>query len=70
MNKYAIPCDVFLDPLSLIGAAWRIRIDKEILPHTWATKGAALAGLDVECRRRGIHKLAKDCWCEPEVVTP
>lgn len=46
---------------------WRVRIGNEILPSMWRDKGAAMAGLDVECRRREIHELSRDCWCGPEL---
>jgi hypothetical protein len=47
---------------------WQVRLGSEVLPTTWNSKGAALAGLKVEMRRRGIHELSRDCWCQPEVV--
>jgi hypothetical protein len=47
---------------------WQIQVGGEVLPTTWNSKGAALAGLKVEMRRRGIHELSRDCWCQPEVV--
>ena len=31
---------------------WQIRIGDEVLPTIWNSKGAALAGLEVERRRR------------------
>ena len=60
---YTIPTDVF----TIRPAEWQVRIDHEVLPTVWNSKGAALAGLATECRRRGIHKLSKDCWCKPDV---
>ena len=47
---------------------WQIRIGDEVLPTIWNSKGAALAGLKVEMRRRGIHEISRDCWCQPEVL--
>jgi hypothetical protein len=58
------------DVFTLDGEAWQVRINGEVLPTTWNSKGAALAGFHVECRRRGIHVLTQDCWCGPEVVKP
>jgi len=49
---------------------WQIQVGGEVLPTTWNSKGAALAGLKVEMRRRGIHELSRDCWCQPEVAAP
>jgi hypothetical protein len=46
---------------------WQVRIDGEVLSTRWNSKGAALAGMKVEMRRRGIHELSRDCWCKPEV---
>lgn len=44
--------EVFLDPSSKQVPAWRARLDGEILPPTWNSKGAALAGLYTERQRR------------------
>lgn len=30
---------------------WRVQLNGKVLPHTWNSKGAALAGLEVELRR-------------------
>jgi hypothetical protein len=60
---YTVPTDVF----TLRPDEWQVRIGREVLPTIWNSRGAALAGLVTECRRRGIHKLSKDCWCKPEV---
>jgi hypothetical protein len=46
---------------------WQVRLGSEVLPTIWNSKGAALAGLKVEMRRRGIHELSRDCWCQPEL---
>jgi hypothetical protein len=32
---------------------WQIRIGNDVLPAIWNSRGAALAGLAVELRRRG-----------------
>lgn len=61
MSEYQIKTAVF----SIREGEFQIRIGEEVLPTTWNSKGAAIAGLDVECRRRGIHKLSRDCWCGP-----
>jgi hypothetical protein len=58
--SYTIHTEVF----TLRPDEWRVRIDHEVLPTVWNSKGAALAGLATECRRRGIPK---DCWCKPDV---
>jgi hypothetical protein len=60
---YTVPTDVF----TIRQDEWQVRIDHEVLPTVWNSKGAALAGLATECRRRGIHELSRDCWCKPEV---
>lgn len=31
---------------------WKARVGDEVLPHIWNSKGAALAGIEVELRRR------------------
>ena len=60
---YTVPTDVF----TLRQDEWQVRIGREVLPTIWNSKGAALAGLATECRRRGIHELSKDCWCKSDV---
>ena len=40
---------------------WKVRLGNEVLPTIWNSKGAALAGMKVEMRRRGL---------QPEVVPP
>ena len=62
--EYELKTDVF----TIADGEWQIRIGDEVLPTTWNSKGAALAGLRTECRRRGVHKLSRDCWCNPEVL--
>ncbi len=64
MKSYETRTDVF----SLRDGEWQVRIGDEVLPITWGSRGAALAGLDVECRRRGVHELSRACWCGPEVL--
>ena len=66
MTDYSEKTDVF----SLRENEWQVRIGLEVLPHIWNSKGAALAGLRTEARRRGVHELSRDCWCQPEVMTP
>lgn len=53
---------------------WQISIDGTVLPTVWNSKGAALAGLQVELRRRAAkqfaitgreHDASPDCWCRP-----
>jgi len=56
-----------MDVFTIREGEWQIRIDKEVLPAIWNSKGAALAGLKVEMRRRNIHELSRDCWCHPIV---
>lgn len=46
---------------------WQACLGGEVLPITWNSKGAALAGLKVEAARKKIHLLARDCWCQPIV---
>lgn len=36
---------------SLDGESWQIMVGGEVLPHTFNSQGAAIAGLDVEQRR-------------------
>ena len=55
--SYTVPTDVF----TLRDGEWQVRIDHEVLPTVWNSKGAALAGLATECWRRGIYAR------EPEV---
>jgi len=47
---------------------WQIQVGGEVLPTIWYSRGAALAGLKVEMRRRGIHELSREC--QPEVAAP
>ena len=49
---------------------YKICINGEVLPTAWNSHGAAQAGLRVELRRRGIHELSRNCWCNPQVLTP
>lgn len=53
MKQYTEPTDVF----AIREGEWQIKIGCEVLPHIWNSKGAALAGLAVECRRRGVQEL-------------
>ena len=48
---------------------WKVRLGNTVLPTIWNSKGAALAGLQVELRRRGVHELSRDWgnWRKPEV---
>lgn len=62
--EYELKTDVF----TIADGEWQIRIGDEVLPTTWNSKGAAIAGLRTECRRRGVHELSRDCWCQPEVL--
>lgn len=39
---------------SLCEGEWQVRIGNEVLPTTWNSRGAALSGLDVEMKRRGV----------------
>ena len=48
---------------------WKVRLGIFVLPTIWNSRGAALAGLKVEMRRRGEHELSRDCWCKPEVAS-
>ena len=45
-----IPDGVFLDPETKCG--WKVVLDGEILGPLWNSRGAALAGLEVERRRK------------------
>ena len=63
MKIYEEKTDVF----SIEPDVWQARVGDEILPTTWRDKGSAMAGLDVECRRRGVHELSRTCWCGPEL---
>lgn len=65
MKRYSAKTDVF----TVRDGEWQVRIDHQVLPTIWSSRGAAVAGLAVECRRRGIHELSRDCWCVP-VVAP
>ena len=47
---------VFLDPAEKETQAWRVILNGELLPHSWNSKGAALAGLQVERRRMLAHQ--------------
>lgn len=42
------------DVFTLNGEAWQVMLGSEILPATWNSKGAALAAIQTECRRRGV----------------
>lgn len=61
--EYQVKTDVFC----LREGEWQVRIADVVLPTIWNSKGAALAGLNTECKRRGVHELSRDCWCGPEV---
>ena len=63
MIEYQEKTDVF----TVSDGAWQVRIGHDVLPAVWNSRGAALAGLETECRRRGLHKLSSDCWCDPEI---
>jgi hypothetical protein len=63
IEDYTSPVEVFV----LSGEAWKIRINGEVIAAAWNSKGAAIAGAHVECRRLGIHHLSTDCWCKPAV---
>ena len=65
MTEYSEKTDVF----SLREGEWQVRIGNNVLPHVWNSKGAAIAGLRTEARRRGVHELSKDCWCRPQVIS-
>jgi hypothetical protein len=52
VKRYELPTDVF----TICEGEWQIRIGAEVLPTIWNSKGAALAGLAVECRRRGVKE--------------
>ena len=45
-----IPDGAYLDPNRKSG--WKVVLDGEILSPLWNSRGAALAGLDVERKRR------------------
>ena len=45
-----IPDGAYLDPNTKSG--WKVVLDGEILSPLWNSRGAALAGLDVERKRR------------------
>ena len=62
MKEYQVKTDVF----TMREGEWQVRVGNEVLPTTWNSRGAALAGLAVECKRRGIHDMSVDCWCMPE----
>ena len=48
---------------------WQVRLGGEILSAIFNSRGAALAGLKVEMRRRGLHELSRDCWCSPDIYS-
>ena len=48
---------------------WQVRIGVEVLPTIWNSRGAAIAGMRTEMRRRVVHELSRDCWCNPDVVS-
>ena len=66
MTEYSEKTDVFC----LRENEWQIRMGDDVLPHIWNSKGAAIAGLRVEAKRRGVHELSRDCWCQPEAIAP
>ena len=47
---------------------FQIRINGEVLPTVWNSRGAALAGMRTEMQRRGIHETTRQCWCKPYVL--
>ena len=49
---------------------WQAKVGGEVLPAIWNNRGAALAGMKTEMKRRGVHELSRDCWCNPTVETP
>jgi hypothetical protein len=49
---------------------WQAKVCGEVLPTIWNSRGAALAGMKTEMKRRGVHELSRDCWCNPTVETP
>jgi hypothetical protein len=61
--EYAVTTEVF----TIRPEEWQVRIGHEVLPIVWNSKGAALAGLATECRRRGIHEMSRNCWCNPDI---
>ena len=58
------------DVFTIREGEWQVRLGNEVLPTIWNSKGAALAGLKVEMRRRNLHVLSRDCWCKPKVLLP
>ena len=48
---------------------WQVRLGGEVLSAIFNSRGAALAGLKVEMRRRGLHELSRDCWCCPKIYS-
>lgn len=46
---------------------YQVMLGGKVLPTTWNSKGAAIAGMKTEAKRMGIHLLTKDCWCKPIV---
>ena len=49
---------------------WQVKVGEIVLPTIWNSRGAALAGMRTEMRRRGVHELSRDCWCNPVIETP
>ena len=66
MKEYQVKTDIF----TISEGEWKILIGGAVLPTTWNSRGAAIAGLETECKRRGIHQLSSDCWCQPVTETP
>lgn len=53
-QKIIIPDQVFLDPAAKAAGEhdhWRAVLNGKVLPHTWNSKGAALAGIVTERKR-------------------
>ena len=48
---------------------WQIRIGDEVLPTIWNSKGAALAGLEVERRRRAGHSMPDHTDLQRQAIT-
>lgn len=67
------------DVFTLDGHAWQLRLDGEVLPTTWNSKGAALAAIPIErkraARRRGVrvqpekHRAIKSGMLRPSSVS-
>ena len=62
MKRYAVSTSVF----SLDGETWHVRIGNAAVRAEWNSKGAAIAGLEVECRRLGIPEIETPDSNEPE----